>query len=256
MNRIADAALAPSAAPLPTRLPAPAVASGGTGRRLSSIDARAWVTAIGLLLLAGWELTGLDMTLAHLAGSAHGFALREHWFLDGVMHDGMRRVSWFLALLLSLGVWWPLGPLKRLGTSRRLQLALTTLLSAFLVSALKGLSTTSCPWDLQAFGGVARHVSHWWPGADGGPGHCFPAGHAVSGFSFLAGYFAFRHTDRRTAHRWLAAALAAGLVLGFTQQLRGAHFTSHTLWTAWLCWTFAWAVDRLWPATMAIEHEL
>ncbi|MES2941158.1 MAG: phosphatase PAP2 family protein [Pseudomonadota bacterium] len=256
MNRIADAALAEAAGTLPASISTPGVASGGTGRRQSTFDAPTWAALAGLLVLAIWELAGWDMALARLAGSAHGFALREHWFLDSVMHDGMRRVSWFLALLLSLGVWWPAGPLKRLGTSRRLQLALTTLLSAFLVSAMKGLSTTSCPWDLQAFGGVARYVSHWWPGADGGPGHCFPAGHASSGFSFLAGYFVFRHTDSRTARRWLAAALAAGLVLGLSQQLRGAHFTSHTLWTGWLCWSFAWAVDRLWPATMAIEHEL
>jgi hypothetical protein len=25
--------------------------------------------------------------------------------------------------------------------------------------------------------------------------------------------------------------------------VRGAHFMSHTLWTAWLCWTTAFIVD-------------
>ena len=42
-----------------------------------------------------------------------------------------------------------------------------------------------------------------------------------------------------------AAALLAGFSLGLAQQVRGAHFMSHTLWTAWLCWTTAWIGDLL-----------
>jgi membrane-associated PAP2 superfamily phosphatase len=30
-----------------------------------------------------------------------------------------------------------------------------------------------------------------------------------------------------------------GFVLGVTQLLRGAHFPSHSLWTAWICWTLS-----------------
>ena len=41
----------------------------------------------------------------------------------------------------------------------------------------------------------------------------------------------------------LAAAVLAGLVLGGAQQVRGAHFMSHTLWTGWLCWTVGWLCD-------------
>jgi membrane-associated PAP2 superfamily phosphatase len=60
------------------------------------------------------------------------------------------------------------------------------------------------------------------------------------------------------ARRWLIAALAAGLLLGLVQQLRGAHYLSHTLWTAWICWAVGFAIDaflhrgsadlRGWPA--------
>jgi membrane-associated PAP2 superfamily phosphatase len=45
------------------------------------------------------------------------------------------------------------------------------------------------------------------------------------------------------ARGWLAAAVAAGLVLGLAQQWRGAHFMSHTLWSGWVCWCVAWALD-------------
>jgi membrane-associated PAP2 superfamily phosphatase len=78
---------------------------------------------------------------------------------------------------------------------------------------------------------------------DGGAGHCFPAGHASSGFAFVGGFFAFRKTDPGIARKWLLAALLAGLVLGIAQQLRGAHFMSHTLWTGFICWTLAFAID-------------
>ena len=118
------------------------------------------------------------------------------------------------------------------------------LLSLAVVSITKNLSATSCPWDLAQFGGVARHVSHWALGVlDGGSGRCFPAGHASAGFAFLGGYFALRHKAPTAARWWLAGALLAGFVLGAAQQVRGAHFMSHTLWTGWLCWTTGWLCD-------------
>jgi membrane-associated PAP2 superfamily phosphatase len=38
----------------------------------------------------------------------------------------------------------------------------------------------------------------------------------------------------------LVGAILVGCVLGISQQMRGAHFMSHTLWTAWLSWTVGW----------------
>jgi membrane-associated PAP2 superfamily phosphatase len=45
------------------------------------------------------------------------------------------------------------------------------------------------------------------------------------------------HRQRGLLLLW--GVLAAGVLLGLTQTLRGAHFPSHTAWTAWLCWTAA-----------------
>jgi len=39
--------------------------------------------------------------------------------------------------------------------------------------------------------------------------------------------------------------LQAGFALGLAQQMRGAHFMSHTLWTAWLCWAGSWLCDLI-----------
>lgn len=206
-----------------------------------------WLTLALVVVVGGWDASGLDLPLASLAGSASGFAWREHWLLAAVAHDGGRRLAWLLAVALCLGVWWPLGPLRRIGTSERLQLAVASLLGPLAVSLLKMGSRTSCPWDLADFGGIAQYASHWSLRPDGGAGHCFPAGHAAAGFGFAGGYFAWRRTDARIARVWLATALGAGLLFGLAQQWRGAHFMSHTLWSALVCWLTAWGVDALWP---------
>lgn len=212
----------------------------------------ALATVLLLLALIAWDASGLDRALAHLSGGLGGFPLQENWFLTNVLHDGARRAAWLLAVSLCLAAWWPVGWLRQLDFSRRLQLAATPLLAVFVVSLLKSFSTTSCPWSLAEFGGVAHYSSHWaqlWQsGGDGGSGRCFPGGHASSGFAFVGGYFALRDTSTSIARRWLAIAVLAGLVLGVVQQLRGAHFMSHTLWTGWICWCVGWAVDstRVW----------
>jgi len=155
-----------------------------------------------------------------------------------------------VALVLCVGVSWPFGWFRQLSSSQRLQWAVTTLLALLAVNVVKALTGISCPWDEAQFGGVARHASHWAQifQPDGGSGRCFPAGHASAGFAFLGGWFVFRGVDTRIARIWLVGAIAAGLVFGIAQQLRGAHFMSHTLWTAWLCWAVALATDRGWDA--------
>lgn len=209
----------------------------------------ACLATLGALVLAvAWDMSGLDLPLARLAGGPSGFALREHWLFANVLHDAGRRLAWLLVVGLCIGVWFPFGPLRQLHTWQRLRLAVATLAAALAVSLLKGLSPVSCPWDLATFGGLARHVNHWSLQPDGGSGHCFPAGHASAGFGFVSGFFSFRDANPMLARQWLAMALAAGLLFGAAQQLRGAHFMSHTLWTGWICWVVAWAVHRFWPA--------
>ncbi len=189
-----------------------------------------------LVLLLAWEASGWDRGVAHGFGNAAGFVWRDAWVTRTVLHDGARGLGPGLLLLFALDTvrpWLP-GPSRR----ERLFWLCSTVAAALLVPALKRVSTTSCPWDLAEFGGSAAYVPHWLPGvSDGGPGHCFPSGHAVTAFAFFSLYFLWRAYRPVLAGRMLLAVGALGLVFGLTQLVRGAHFPSHTFWSAWLCWS-------------------
>ena len=206
-----------------------------------------------LILLAWTPAVWIYMYVAHLSGEAGGFALRNNWLLSQFLHEDMKRALWLLIAGLCLTVGWPVGPLARLARSQRLQLVVSTLVAALTVSMLKQYSATSCSWDLSDFGGVAHYVSHWTRLADGGSGNCFPAGHAASGFAFVGGYFVFKETAPSVAGNGLGGAAIAGLVLGLAQQMRGAHFMSHTLWTAWICWVISFAIDAVWRLSVRLQ---
>ena len=206
-----------------------------------------------LIIFLVWDSTTWDMQLATIWGEPGGFALREHWWMAKIMHAGARNVGWLFFVAILIGIWRPWGALRALATADRVSLFLSVLSALLSVTLIKGFSQTSCPWDLQAFGGAAPYVSHWnlWV-SDGGGGHCFPAGHASTGFAFMAAYFGLRQNNAPGAMKWLVLATGVGFVLGIAQQIRGAHFMSHTFWTAWLCWTVGWISHVLFHA---IRHN-
>ncbi|MFZ2389751.1 MAG: phosphatidic acid phosphatase, partial [Polaromonas sp.] len=116
-------------------------------------------TALSFLLLMAWDYSGLDLWMAQRFGSATGFRLESHWLWRNVLHDDIRLWPWALELALLVAIFWPFATLKKLPMARRAQLALTTLAALLVVSTIKLHSSTSCPWDLQQFGGVATYVS-------------------------------------------------------------------------------------------------
>jgi len=205
--------------------------------RTSALHRDLVMVAVGLGLLVAWDLLGLDLPISRLFADADGFPLRDQWFVSGVLHSGSRWVAWAMALLLVVGIWKPMPFARALTRRERVDWVVTTIACALLVPLLKLVSLTSCPWSLAEFGGTATHVSHWLMGqADGGPGRCFPAGHATAAFCFLPGYFILRPVAPLAARRWLWLTLAAGVVLTLVQVARGAHYVSHSLWTGWCCW--------------------
>ncbi|WP_242616808.1 hypothetical protein [Rivibacter subsaxonicus] len=108
--------------------------------------------ALGLLL---WDVGGLDLPLMRLIGSQSGFALREHWFVSGVLHRGG---YWLSVLLFACVLKNCLGPWRDHALDRATRIAWLggVVLSLLLVPALKQASATSCPWSLAEFGGSAH----------------------------------------------------------------------------------------------------
>lgn len=197
-------------------------------------------------LLLGVEASGLDLKLQYLFFDPvrNGFPWRDALWFSVIAHDGMRLLMVLLAVLLlatfTLSLAVPdalasvLPPYWRQPRVLGFLLA-AMLLGPLLVSVLKHMTTRPCPWDLSLFGGHVPYRELWSEPlfTRREPGMCFPGGHASAGFALLA-FVPLLRGRRRT--RALLAALGFGLVMGWTQMMRGAHFLSHNLWTAWICW--------------------
>lgn len=123
-----------------------------------------------------------------------------------------------------------------------LSLALT--LAPLTVVLLKALSVRHCPWDLEEYGGFAQHLALFDAAPPGSmPGHCFPSGHASAGFDLFAFYFAGHALgNQRLALIGLWGGFTAGLTLGMVRVAQGAHFLSHNLWSALVCWLVSLAL--------------
>lgn len=204
----------------------------------SLITRRWWAITLGCAAtLLVWDVSALDMALAQWFGTPSGFPLQFHPLLSGPLHRGARNAGWVVLLVLTALAIRPWGVWQQLARRDRWGMVLGVLACLAVISTLKTFSTTSCPWDLSAFGGPAQWVSHWaWGVRDGGAGHCFPAGHASTGMAFIACYAWLRPASPRAARTALVLAVLVGLGLGWVQQMRGAHFMSHTLWSGWVCW--------------------
>lgn len=222
------------------------VAGQSTDAALARRDLLGTLLALAALLL--WDASRLDLPLDQWFGDASGFPWRQHWLTASVLHEGGRRLAAVIVLGLLINVAWPLGAAaRRLPRADRVWWLLATLACMALIPLLKGASLRSCPWDLQEFGGHARWVSHWaWGVADGGPGRCFPSGHASAAFGFFSGYFVLRQCAPRAARVWLGAVLLLGLFYSGAQLARGAHHPSHSAWTAWICWSLSAASFHAW----------
>jgi len=209
------------------------------------MGSRFWLTHfwLPLLVMAAvltlFELTPLDLKLAgawyRLEGSE--WALRNHWFTYHIMHHwGKRLIAAIgLTLLIMYAASWKVTGLRRWRWSLLFSV-IAMIIVPSTVAILKRLSGVPCPWSVEEFGGNLPYLHTFQYLAAPAAGHCFPAAHASSGFGLLALYFSFAPFIAK--NRWLL--LLPGLVIGFSfglaQQLRGAHYLSHDLWSATIAW--------------------
>ncbi|MEQ1600101.1 MAG: phosphatase PAP2 family protein [Methylotenera sp.] len=209
---------------------------------------------VGLLLSAYFLLfiypkTGLDQALIapYFDIATQSFPLKHQVFLEKFMHTGLKYCMIFIAITslwagLQANIHEASGASvfkKIIGNSQKqfIWLFVSMVASTSVISLLKSVSIHGCPNDLTLYGGelpLLALFEHLPAGV--AAGHCFPGGHASGGFALMAFYFAFREAKPKFASVMLALALVLGFSMGWAQMMRGEHFLSHNLWTAWLVW--------------------
>lgn len=204
---------------------------------------RLWWYGLPLALLALMlflEPTRLDFTLADLFYvQGQGFIGRHNDFLEDVLHDRAKQLTIVIGVLALLGFALSLLPTRLRPMRRQLgYLVLAMGLSTGFVSPLKKVTQMHCPWSLEQFGGVEHFSPLLGPRAEPveKPGNCWPGGHAAAGFALIALFFVWRDSRPRLAGCALAFAIALGTLFSLVRMAQGAHFFSHNLWTALLCW--------------------
>ncbi len=195
-----------------------------------------------LLIYALEARTDIDLRMADaLYDRVTGaFPWREAWLTATFSHRIAKTVLTVCAgLLIALAVGdalWPQAAFDRPLARLRLRVvAWSAVLVPVVTSLLKQSSNAHCPWDLARYGGKEPYLRLFEalpPGIL--PGHCLPAGHASSALWLVSLVVLWLPGPGRKAWRVLAACLAPGLGLGWMQQMRGAHFLSHTLWSMWI----------------------
>lgn len=185
--------------------------------------------------------TNTDLRLADLFYDArlHAFPFRHNWFAVVIVHNFMKYLIMIPGLLLAAVMLIDaLRPFSAISTYLRVRLrfvAWSVVLVPTIISSMKCFSAMECPWDLERYGGHSAYLrlldivpSGWQAG------HCFPAGYASVGLWLAAIGVLWLPSHPRKALRAYGVGLGVGIFLGLVQQIRGAHFLSHTLWSIWI----------------------
>ncbi|WP_422404042.1 phosphatase PAP2 family protein [Pseudomonas sp. GZD-209] len=196
-----------------------------------------FVTIVALILL---EWTSIDMDLANLFfdRAAGEFIGRHSYLLETILHDRVKQVVIALSLVAVAAFIASFFWQRLFGWRRELGcLVLALSLSTAFVTPLKQLTQVQCPWSLSQFGGSETYSKLLEPRpATDKAGLCWPGGHAATGFCLFALFFVLRDRRPRLAKAALGLAFVAGSVLSVGRMMQGAHFLSHNIWTAVLCW--------------------
>ncbi|PBP61542.1 phosphoesterase [Pseudomonas syringae] len=195
--------------------------------------------AVALILML-LELTSLDMDIAKLAFDpvSGQFIGRHSYFLEDVLHDRAKQLVMVFGALAMIGFAASFKVERLIPWRRELGcLVLSMALSTAFVTPVKVVTSVQCPWSLKEFGGQETYSELLSPRpATDKPGRCWPGGHAATGFTLFALFFALRDRRPQMAKMGLALAFGLGTVFSVGRMLQGAHFFSHNIWTAVFCW--------------------
>ncbi len=201
-----------------------------------------------LVVLAGLSLDVWVSDLIYRAGG-NDFVLRHGFVTETVIHSGGQNLVRLIGLML-------IGVIIAVGRGSPYQgdlirVFFTAACGALVVSLLKRVTGVPCPWDLQRYGGDIVQPAFLQALFGDSRFNCFPAGRASGAYCWFGlFYFVRKHFPK---WRWwvLSLVIVLGLIFGIGQQLRGAHFLSHDLWSAWFCWIIAYFLRPQWETALA-----
>lgn len=203
---------------------------------------------VALLILWLGAATDVDRLLADAAydRGQGDFPWRHAWLAEVFSHVLLKRALVGLGVLFIGAALWDMARRQPWSALRRYQMrvvALSALLVPATIAGLKRLSSSHCPWDIDRYGGAEPYVRLLQALPSGiAPGHCMPAGHASSALWLVSLSVFLLPARPRAAALAAAALLSGGLAVGWLQQLRGAHFLTHTLWSAWIACVLVYSI--------------
>lgn len=185
-----------------------------------------------LILMVVFPIGGsIDMKLiAPWMTSSGQFYLTENWYLAKLSHSYAKTliITFYSVIFLA----W-LGSFKfQYLKAQRFEfgfLFFVSMLCTISIGILKAHSPHACPWNMT----LPTNSGFIWDFSSK-EGHCFPGGHASSGFALITGYFTYKFSHSKIAYFYLSIGIILGFAMGWTQMMRGAHFLSHNLWTLWI----------------------
>lgn len=216
-------------------------------RRVIALQALLPLAVAGLGVIS--EYSGFDLYLARFFYDpvTQTWPLKSNFFTAGVLHEGGKNfvvyamVGIFLFFIASFLI-------KKLRPCRKGAgyLLLGSLPSPAIVALLKSTTHIYIPWKLEMFGGDKPYVRLFDAAPEGlSAGHAFPGGHSSGGFAFVSLYFLLSVYRPQYRYYGLAFGLGLGFLFALTQEIRGAHFLSHDLFSLVICWYVALTVYYL-----------
>ncbi len=194
-----------------------------------------------MVIFVGLEFTTLDFQISKhfFNSSTHQWPLKENWLAETIIHKAGQTFSKIMGGVVLLIFLISLPSKSFLSSYRKplLFLFIASISGPIIVALIKSHTYIYCPWNLTLFGGKQPYIRLF----DFAPaglevGHCFPAGHAGGGFTFISLYFFLMLVKPQYKNWGLYGGLLLGLIYGVAQQMRGAHFLSHDIFSLAVCW--------------------
>lgn len=186
------------------------------------------------------EYSGLDVLIESYFFNSQtvSWPYKSLFITNEILHTGGRDLVVLLAAFNVIGIIMSFF-VKSVRPYRKhlLFVLIASATGLLIVNILKNTTHIYTPWSLKIFGGDKPYIRVF----DAVPfessvGHAFPGGHSSGGFAVISVYFVLFAKNNKYQYYGLVIPLMLGICFSITQEIRGAHFLSHDLFSFVICW--------------------